>query len=155
MTEFSCEFCKAEFKDNSTLQRHIKTSKKCISKRTPKRDEARDSVSLVASGPPNQVEETDLMAKYTQALKKIEEQKYELAHKEGVISYFRGKDKQPNNKTKKDAVYEVNMFCMCGMLAYMKETNMEELLDETIVEQFKVNPNKYERTIVVAITKKD
>ena len=143
MTEFSCEFCKAELKDKKTLQRHIKTNKKCVSKRTP-----------VSESAPVQVEETDLMSKYTQALKKLEEKEEELAYKEGVIRYFKGRDQQTNNKIKKDAVYEVNMFCMCGMLAYMRDTNMEELLDETIVEQFKVNPNQFERTITVTITKK-
>jgi DNA repair exonuclease SbcCD ATPase subunit len=29
-----CDFCQAKFKDTSRLNRHIKTSKKCLSKRT-------------------------------------------------------------------------------------------------------------------------
>lgn len=160
MAEFSCEFCDAEFKDNSRLQRHIKTSKKCLSKRTqgplkrtPTREEVRDPGSLVREPIVERtVQVDDLMTKYTRALKKIEEQKEELALKDGAISILKDKLSDGKRVVEKDVEYNVEMYCICGILRLLKDTNMKEVLDETIEDKYKISDNRYERDVSIAIT---
>jgi hypothetical protein len=154
MSEFSCEFCKSEFKDKSNLQRHIKTSKKCLSKRTPTETtktvptETAETAETI-----NNDNRDDLLSKYNEAIKQLEEKEKELAYvKEEFIKLSKYKDRQTDNKKK--VVYDVQMFCICGMLEFMRANNMRPILDETMTEQFKVNLDKFERDVTITITKK-
>uniref|UniRef100_A0A6C0DKK4 C2H2-type domain-containing protein n=1 Tax=viral metagenome TaxID=1070528 RepID=A0A6C0DKK4_9ZZZZ len=158
MSEFSCEFCKSEFKDKSNLQRHIKTSKKCLSKRTSTEYAKTESAETKSSETKStETAETadynrdDLLTKYNEALKELEEKKKELAYvKEEFIKLSKYKDRD----NKKKVVYDVQMFCICGMLEFMRANNMRPILDETMTEQFKVNLDKFERDVTITITKK-
>jgi hypothetical protein len=160
MSEFSCEFCKSEFKDKSNLQRHIKTSKKCLSKRTPTETTKTVPTETVPTETvPTETVPTesadynrdDLLTKYNKAIKQLEEKEKELAYvKEEFIKLSKYKDRD----NKKKVVYDVQMFCICGMLEFMRANNMRPILDETMTEQFKVNPDKFERDLTITITKK-
>jgi hypothetical protein len=153
--EFSCEFCKAEFKDNSRLQRHIKTSKKCIAKRTSTeyaKTVPTETVPTETAETINNDNRDDLLSKYNEALKELEEKKKELAYvKEEFIKLSKYKDRD----NKKKVVYDVQMFCICGMLEFMRANNMRPILDETMTEQFKVNTDKFERDVTITISKKN
>lgn len=151
MAEFSCEFCKAEFKDNSRLQRHLKTSKKCLSKRTP-------TVSADRLLPTDtETNHNNLLTKYNEALKELEEEKKEVAFiKEKLISLF-------NSEQQRDRIrgltndYTVSMYCSCGVLKFMKEEKMKEMLDDTtgnVIFKVDDNPDRFERDIFISITKK-
>jgi uncharacterized membrane protein len=144
--EFSCEFCKAEFKDNSRLQRHIKTSKKCIAKRTPT-----ETVSVETTNNDNsdRVSQDDLLTKYNEALKELEEKKKEIDYiKEEYIKLSKyNKDREVQ--------YKVRMICSCGVLRVMEKERLKQILDETGNVIFKVddNPDKFERDILITMTR--
>ena len=156
MAEFSCEFCKAEFKDKITLKRHIKTSKKCLSKRTlgPLK---RTPTDTSAENVPVETNHNNLLTKYNEALKELEEEKKEVAFiKEKLISLF-------NSEQQRDRIrgltndYTVSMYCSCGVLKFMKEEKMKEMLDETtgnVIFKVDDNPDRFERDIFISITKK-
>ena len=170
MTEFSCEFCKAELKDKKTLQRHIKTSKKCLSKRTPgplnrslSADTPTETVSTETVSTETVSTETvsaahnrdDLLAKYNEALKELEEEKKEIVYvKEKLISLLKSEEERDKIKGLTNA-YNVRMICSCGVLRAMKEEKMKEILDETGNVVFKVddNPDRFERDILITMTR--
>jgi hypothetical protein len=146
MAEFSCEFCKAELKDKKTLQRHIKTSKKCLSKRTP--TVSAETVSAAHN-------RDDLLAKYNEALKELEEEKKEIVYvKEKLISLFKSEEQRDRIRGLANE-YNVRMICSCGVLRAMKEEKMKEILDETGNVVFKVddNPDRFERDILITMTR--
>jgi hypothetical protein len=148
MAEFSCEFCKAEFKDKITLKRHIKTSKKCLSKRTPTETVSPENVSVAHN-------RDDLLTKYNEALKELEEEKKEVAFiKEKLISLFKSEEQRDRIRGLANE-YNVRMICSCGVLRAMKEEKMKEILDETGNVVFKVddNPDRFERDILITMTR--
>jgi len=177
MAEFSCEFCKAELKDKKTLQRHIKTSKKCLSKRTPGplnrslfADTPTETVSpeTAETVSPETAETVspenvsvahnrdDLLTKYNEALKELEEEKKEIVYvKEKLISLFKSEEQRDRIRGLANE-YNVRMICSCGVLRAMKEEKMKEILDETGNVIFKVddNPDRFERDILITMTKK-
>jgi hypothetical protein len=166
MAEFSCEFCKAELKDKTSLQRHLKTSKKCLSKRTPRapteKTVSAETVSVeTVSAETVSVEtvsaETNHNNLLTKALKELEVEKIEVAFiKEKLISLF-------NSEKQRDRIrgltndYTVSMYCSCGVLKFMKEEKMKEMLDETtgnVIFKVDDNPDRFERDIFISMTKK-
>jgi len=141
MSEFSCEFCKSEFKDKSKLQRHIKTSKKCLSKRPTVSTEPTETI--------NNDNRDDLLSKYNEALKELEEKKKELAYiKEEYIKL--------SKYNKDDEIrYKVRMICSCGVLRAMEKARLKQILDETGNVIFKIddNPDRFERDILITMTR--
>ena len=106
---------------------------------------------------PVETNHNNLLTKYNEALKELEEEKKEVAFiKEKLISLFKSEEQRDRIRGLTNE-YNVSMYCSCGVLKFMKEEKMKEMLDETtgnVIFKVDDNPDRFERDIFITMTKK-